>query len=148
MIATAYLKVWVNPQLYHTPYSQEKERCSSSLSIPVAPLWTHSNSSMLFLYWGPQVWTPCCRWDLLRSKQRGMIPSLEVISSSCWHLLIWYFRWSRLRCCLLLHISSPVSNFNIKIESNINSERHSKNYWVRKKYRKQWHLTNLSDRKH
>ena len=30
------------------------ERCSSPVIILVALLWTHSKSSMSFLYWGPQ----------------------------------------------------------------------------------------------
>ena len=39
-----------------------QERCSSPLTILVALLWTHSKSSVSFLYWGRQAWTQHCRW--------------------------------------------------------------------------------------
>ena len=34
-----------------------QERCSKPLTIFVALLWTCSNNSTSFLYWGPQTWT-------------------------------------------------------------------------------------------
>ena len=43
-------------------------RYSSPLSIFVALLWTLSNSSTSFLFWGPQAWTQYCRWGLTKAE--------------------------------------------------------------------------------
>ena len=53
-----------------------KGRCSSSLIIFEALLWTHSNSSMSFLCWGPQNWMQYSRWVPMGAEQRGRITSL------------------------------------------------------------------------
>ena len=47
---------------------------SSSLIIFVALLWTLSNSSTSFLYWGPQTWTQYSRWVLRRADRGGQSP--------------------------------------------------------------------------
>ena len=51
-----------------------QERCSSPLIIFVALLWTHSNRSTSFLYWGLQTWMQYSKWSLTRAEQRGAIP--------------------------------------------------------------------------
>ncbi|KAK4832903.1 hypothetical protein QYF61_026546 [Mycteria americana] len=56
-----------------------QERCSSPLIIFVALLWTHSNRSMSFLYWGPQTQMQYPRWGLTRVEQRGRITSLDLL---------------------------------------------------------------------
>jgi len=52
-----------------------QERCSSPLII----FWTHSNSSMSFLHWGPQAWTQYCKRGPTRAEQRGTITSLSLL---------------------------------------------------------------------
>ena len=53
-----------------------KGRCSSSLIIFEALLWTHSNSSMSFMCCGPQSWKQYSRWVPMGAEQRGRITSL------------------------------------------------------------------------
>ena len=56
-----------------------QERCFSPLIILVALIWTHSKSSVPFLYWEPQAWTQYSRWGLTRAEQRGTITSLTPL---------------------------------------------------------------------
>ena len=44
-------------------------------------LWTLSNSSLSFLYWGSHTWTQYCRWGLMRAEQRGTITSLSLLAT-------------------------------------------------------------------
>ena len=58
-----------------------QERCSSPLSIFVALLWTHSNSSSSFVCWGSHVWTQYFRWGLMKAEQREAVTSLTLLAS-------------------------------------------------------------------
>ncbi|KAK4824541.1 hypothetical protein QYF61_016145 [Mycteria americana] len=50
---------------YNALSLSSEERLSSPLIIFMAFLWTCSNRSMSFLYWGPQSWTQYSRWILM-----------------------------------------------------------------------------------
>ena len=66
---------WTNPAPSAFPH-----KCSSPLSVFVALLWTHSNSSTSSLCCGLQAWMQCCQWSLMsRAEGDNHLPDLLAI---------------------------------------------------------------------
>ncbi|KAK4832076.1 hypothetical protein QYF61_020632 [Mycteria americana] len=87
-----------------------QERCSISLIIFVALLWTCSNRSMSFLCRGLQSWTQYWRWGLTRVGCRDRITSLDLLATLLlMQPRIWLAFWAASTHCQLMSSFSSTS---------------------------------------